>query len=152
MRPFGAFGVAVNVRGMSGAPYNITTGRDDNGDGVFNDRPAGTRRNAALTASQWDLGLRLSYSVSFGPPLDSSGGGGGMMVVMRSGEGGGMPGGMGSGPSNKRFRVDFYASAQNVTNHDNFVGYSGVITSPFFGLPTNVINPRKIELGMRFGF
>jgi hypothetical protein len=63
-----------------------------------------------------------------------------------------MPGGMGSGPSNKRFRVDFYASAQNVTNHHNFVGYSGVITSPFFGQATNVINPRKIELGMRFGF
>ena len=26
---------------MSGTPYNLTTGRDDNGDAIFNDRPAG---------------------------------------------------------------------------------------------------------------
>ena len=38
------------------------------------------------------------------------------------------------------------------TNHNNYVGYSGVITSPFFGQPTNVMNPRKVELGVRFGF
>jgi hypothetical protein len=48
--------------------------------------------------------------------------------------------------------VEFYASAQNVTNHDNYIGYSGVVTSPFFGQPTNVLNPRKIEIGARFGF
>ena len=61
-------------------------------------------------------------------------------------------GGFGGGATDKRFRVEFYASAQNVTNHDNYIGYSGVITSPFFGLPTNVLNPRKIEIGTRFGF
>ena len=43
-------------------------------------------------------------------------------------------------------------AAQNVTNRYNYIGYSGVITSQFFGKPTNVLNPRKIELGMRFGF
>jgi hypothetical protein len=32
------------------------------------------------------------------------------------------------------------------------MGYSGVMTSPFFGEPTTVLNPRKIELGARFGF
>ena len=63
-----------------------------------------------------------------------------------------MPGGFGGGATDKRFRVEFYMSAQNVTNHQNFVGYSGVITSPFFGVPTNVLNPRKIEIGTRFGF
>ena len=54
--------------------------------------------------------------------------------------------------ADKRFRIEFYASAQNLTNHDNYIGYSGVLTSPFFGQPTNVLNPRKIELGTRFGF
>jgi hypothetical protein len=39
-----------------------------------------------------------------------------------------------------------------VTNHGNYIGYSGVMTSPFFGRPTTVLNPRKLELGMRFGF
>jgi hypothetical protein len=56
------------------------------------------------------------------------------------------------GADSKRFRLEFYASAQNVTNRRNYTGYSGVMTSPFFGQPTTVLNPRKIELGLRFGF
>ncbi len=69
------------------------------------------------------------------------------------GGGGGMPGGgFGGGAAEKRYRVEFYASAQNVTNHKNYVGYSGVMTSQFFGQPTGVMNPRKVELGVRFGF
>ena len=36
-----------NLRVESAPPYNITTGRDDNQDSIFNDRPAGVGRNAA---------------------------------------------------------------------------------------------------------
>jgi hypothetical protein len=149
MRPVGGLAVAVNARAQSGTPYDVTTGFDDNGDGVFNDRPAGTARNAARTAAQWDLGLRLSYTIGFGQRPQSSGPGG-MVVVM--GGGGGMPGGFTGGAAGSRFRLEFYASAQNVTNHENLSGYSGVVTSPFFGRATNVLNPRKVELGVRFGF
>ena len=39
------FGVSTAAR--SAAPYTITTGRDDNGDTVFNDRPAGVGRNTS---------------------------------------------------------------------------------------------------------
>jgi hypothetical protein len=74
------------------------------------------------------------------------------MVVMIGGPGGGMPGAMGGGATDRRFRLELYASAQNVTNHRNYIGYSGVISSPFYLQPTNVLNPRKIEIGMRFGF
>lgn len=151
MKPFGALGVAVNVRAQSGTPYDVTLGTDANGDGVFNDRPAGLGRNSALTDAQWDVGLRLTYAIGFGQ-RSSPGGGGTVVMIGGGGSGGGMPGGFGGGGGESRFRIEFYASAQNVTNHNNYVGYSGVITSPFFGLPTNVLNPRKIELGMRFGF
>ncbi|MEP7305716.1 MAG: TonB-dependent receptor [Acidobacteriota bacterium] len=43
----------------SGQPLNVTTGRDDNGDTIFNDRPAGVGRNSERTAgfSQFDLGV-----------------------------------------------------------------------------------------------
>jgi len=142
------------VRMQSGSPYNITTGLDDNSDGVFSDRPAGVGRNAALTAWQWDIGARLSYAIGFGPQRQTGGGGGTQVMVAIGGSGGGMPaGGISvSGASDKRFRLEFYASAQNLTNHDNYTGYSGVMTSPFFGQPTTVLNPRKIELGARFGF
>jgi hypothetical protein len=150
MRPFGAFGVALNVRAQSGTPYTITTGRDDNGDGLFNDRPAGTPRNSARTTAQWDAGIRLSYALSFGPRVNTGAGSGGATIIMAGG--GGMPAGIGGAAGDRRFRLELYASAQNVTNHHNYVGYSGVLTSPFFGRPTNVMNPRKVELGMRFGF
>jgi hypothetical protein len=150
MTPIARVGIAVNLRGQSGSPYNVTTGRDLNGDGVFNDRPAGVSRNSALTLGQWDIGLRLTYSLGFGTRTAAAPQSGGTMVVM--GGGGGMAGGFGQAAADKRFQLQFYATAQNLTNHDNFIGYSGVLSSPFFAQPTNVLNPRKIELGMRFGF
>jgi hypothetical protein len=152
MRPTNALGVAVNVRAQSGTPYNITTGLDENADGLFNDRPAGVPRNAARTAAQWDAGVRVSYMIAFGPRVNTGAGSGVGTVIMAGGGGGGMPAGIGSGAADRRFKLEFYASAQNVTNHHNYVGYSGVMTSPFFLEPTNVLNPRKVELGMRFGF
>jgi Carboxypeptidase regulatory-like domain len=145
-------GVTLNFRAQAGSPYNVTTGRDGNADGVFNDRPAGVGRNSALTAPQWDLGMRVSYAIGFGTRPQAAGPGGGSMIVMIGGGGGGMTGGFGGGADNSRFRVEFYASAQNITNHRNYIGYSGVLTSPFFGAPTSVLNPRKVELGVRFGF
>ncbi len=51
-----------------------------------------------------------------------------------------------------RFRIELYLSGQNLLNRANYVGYSGVITSPFFGQPTNVMNPRELQAGIRFGF
>ena len=150
MRPFSTVGIAVNVRALSGTPYTITTGTDDNADGLFNDRPAGTPRNSARTAAQWDSGLRLSYTIAFGPRATGSGTGT-PTIVMAGGGGGGMPTGIGAA-GGRRFRLELYASAQNVTNHRNFVGYSGVLSSPFFGQPTNVLNPRKVEIGARFVF
>ena len=147
-------GISITARAQSGMPYNITTGLDNNRDGVFNDRPAGVGRNSSLTPGQWDLGARLSYSIGFGQRPQGAGGGGQQVMVQIGGPGGGMPaGGMSvSGADNKRYHVEFYAAAQNVTNHSNYIGYSGVMTSPFFGKPTTVMNPRKVEVGTRFAF
>jgi hypothetical protein len=145
--------VSLQFRAQSGSPYNITTGRDDNGDGVFNDRPAGVARNSAWTPGQWDIGGRISYAVGFGKRAQASGGGQqGMVVVIGGGGGGGPMGGFGGGASDKRYQINFYMAGSNLTNHNNYVGFSGVQTSPFFGQATNVLNPRKLELGLRFGF
>ena len=151
MQPIPGWAVSAQLRAQSGMPYNVTAGQDLNQDGVFNDRPDGIGRNTELTDAQWDLGLRVSYVIGFGERAATGAGGG--TVIMMGGPGGGMPGGFGgAGAANKRYRIEFYVAAQNVTNHDNYIGYSGVVTSPFFGQPTNVLNPRKIELGARFGF
>lgn len=53
------FDVAPVVFVSSGQPLNVTTGRDDNGDTVFNDRPAGVGRNSERSPgfSQVDLSV-----------------------------------------------------------------------------------------------
>ena len=53
---------------------------------------------------------------------------------------------------NVRYRMTFSVQAQNLTNRDNFTGYSGVLTSPFFGRPTMVLNPRRVVLNVGFNF
>src|SRR5690606_27710953 len=63
----------LNMQVTSARPYTITTGRDDNGDTVFNDRPEGVGRNSARGAGSVNANLRISKSFGFGP---STGGGG----------------------------------------------------------------------------
>ena len=99
----------MNVQGASAAPYNITTGFDNNGDTVFNDRPAGVGRNSARGASQWTTNIRVNKSIGLGgmrqgppsmpiPPSPSSGGalnqrvGGGGLGGAGGGDGGGSGG------------------------------------------------------------
>ncbi len=50
----------------SGQPLNVVTGGDDNGDTIFNDRPAGVERNTERTSgySQLDLGIRRLFRVA----------------------------------------------------------------------------------------
>ena len=54
------FHVSGIVNVWSGLPYNITTGKDDNYDTVFNDRPLGLWRNAGRAAGYTDVDLRLT--------------------------------------------------------------------------------------------
>jgi hypothetical protein len=62
-QPWG-FQMRVNPTWSSGRPYNITTGRDDNGDGTINDRPTGVRRNSGNGPSNYNLNLTFSKTVS----------------------------------------------------------------------------------------
>lgn len=149
--------VTLNGSMQSGAPYNITTGRDDNADTVFNDRPAGVGRNSERGERIWDAGARLAYAFGFGQRETASAGSGGpVMIVQRVGGavGDGMMSAFGgaSGAENKRLRIELFASVQNLFNNVNPVGYSGVMTSPFFGRPTAAMPGRRVELGARFGF
>ena len=41
MQPMRNMTLGMNVRALSGMPYNVTTGRDDNGDGVIDDATDG---------------------------------------------------------------------------------------------------------------
>jgi len=143
--------VGLNLRAQSGSPYNITTGFDNNGDGLFNDRPAGISRNAARGGWQVDLGGRLSYAIGFGKPRAQTGPGG-QQIAITMGSGGGMAAGFGGGAADKRVRIEFYASGQNLLNRVNYTAYSFVQTSPFYGRAIAAAQPRKFQVGVRVGF
>ncbi len=144
------FNISTIFQATSALPYNITTGFDNNGDTVINDRPLGVGRNSARGASRWEIGSRLSWGKDFGPEQQQTGGPQVRMVRIGGGDGAAPPSiGMGA---TKKYRLEFYAQAFNLLNHANLGAFSGVQTSPFFGQATSAQSPRRMELGMRFNF
>ena len=145
------FGISAIVQATSALPYNVTTGFDNNGDTVINDRPAGMGRNAARSAPRWEIGSRLSWGKDFGPEQQQTGGPQIRMVrVGAGGEGASAPSiGMGG---NKKYHLEFYAQAFNLLNHTNLGVFNGVWVSPYFGRATSAQAPRRMEVGLRFNF
>ena len=144
------FTTSWNLNITSGAPYTLQTGRDDNGDLIFNDRPFGVARNTQRAKEQLSLNGLFSYSFTFGrrntnapPPtgIFITAGGAGAPNVQTI-----------AVPQAGRFRVGINVQAQNITNRANYVGYSGVMTSPFFGRARDVANPRRVDVSVNFGF
>jgi hypothetical protein len=135
----------VNFNTASGNPYTIRTGFDENGDLIYNDRPDGIGRNTERGEQQWNLNMAAAYTILFGrqttlpPGIGVVGGGGGPQVVTVNNSG-------------QRFRIQFVVQVQNVTNNANYTGYSGVLTSPFFGQPTAVQGTRKVDIGVQLQF
>jgi hypothetical protein len=130
-------GFRLSVNGLvyqSGAPYNITTGRDDNHDLVINDRPLDASgrmigRNSARGAARWgDLSMRLGRGFAFG---------------RRSAERGAPPPGG---------NLEFFAQADNVLNRVNFTNYAGTMTSRLFAQPTAASQARRVQVGANFRF
>jgi hypothetical protein len=140
------FTFSVGVSASSAPPYTLLTGQDNNGDGIFNDRPAGVGRNTLRASGQHNVNLFAGYNFAFGhssaplPPGIGVFGAGGATQIRTIDQG------------QARFRLQVYVQAFNVTNEANFIGYSGTLTSPFFGQPTAVTNMRKIDFGINFGF
>ena len=57
---------SLTLAANTGTPYNVTTGFDDNGDAIFNDRPAGGTRNSVRTAAQYTWSLNATYGINVG--------------------------------------------------------------------------------------
>jgi hypothetical protein len=132
----GGFRMAAFYRMQSALPYNITLGTDPNGDGVANERPAGVTRNSGRGTATTNLDLTLTWRVGLGGRRAQDAAGSNRRP------------GSGDDP----FRVEVFAHATNVLNIVNMVNFSGVLTSPFFGLPTAAALPRRIALGTRVWF
>jgi len=77
-----------------------------------------------------------------------------MIMIRAVGGGAGdlLSGLAGGGADSKRLRFELFVSAANIFNRVTPLGYSGVMSSPFFGLPTAAAPARKIDLGVKIGF
>ncbi len=137
--------VSLNVSASSAPAYTLLAGIDSNGDGIFNDRPVGVGRNTLRADGQTTLNTYIAYQFAFGrtaplPPGIGVFGGGGATQVRTFDQG------------NARYRLQVFVQAQNLTNQANYLGYSGTLTSPFFGRPTTVSGMRKIDVGFNLNF
>lgn len=142
-----SFAPALNF--TSGTPFNITTGRDNNGDGNFNDRPS-----PAVTDDPRAVATRFGI---FDPnvvngrlPRNAETNPGTLTVDCNLSRTFKM--GATSQGQEARYAVTFNARATNLLNHTNVQGLNGVLASPFFGLANAALAARRVELGVRFTF
>lgn len=138
------YGVRASLSGsiLSGAPYTVRTGFDDNGDTIFNDRPDGLGRNTERGTWRKTVDLRFGWRPSFlGMPTPPGGGRGGDRGPGRGGSGG-----------QRAKGVELYANVSNLFNDVNYTRFAGVLTSPLFGLPTAAAPARQFEFGTRVRF
>ena len=117
---FFTLGVGLSV--YSGKPVNITTGGDDNHDGILNDRPAGISRNTMPGPGMIDLDLNLSHDF----PLSKA--------------------------KKETKVISLSLNSFNVLNHPNYVTYIGAVSSSLFGKPVAAQPPRRMQLDVQFKF
>jgi hypothetical protein len=117
---FFIFGAALSL--YSGKPVNITTGSDDNHDGIINDRPPGVGRNTMHGPGT--IGLDLNLSRDF--PLSKR--------------------------KEEKKILSVSLNSFNVLNHPNYLTYVGTISSQLFGKPVAAQPPRRMQLNVQFKF
>jgi hypothetical protein len=136
----GGLNLTPSILVASGAPFNITTGRDNNNDTIFADRPA--------FAQPGDPGaIATLYGVLNPNPAP------GDRIIPRN-----------FGREPRQITADLSLSksmlkgltvtvdAANLLNTTRLVGSNGVLTSPVFGMPNRALNGRRLELTIRYGF
>jgi hypothetical protein len=137
--------LSLNGRLQSGVPYNLTTGGDDNGDAIFNDRPIGVARNSLRGDYTTQTDFRLAWTVPVQGPRGA--------VGLQRGPGGPRGGGGRPGAGNQpQRRIEMYLFVTNLLNRVNRSSYVGVLTSPLFGQPTSAQAARRVEMGLRFNY
>jgi len=124
-----AFRLGLMLVANSGAPFNITTGSDDNGDGVANDRPPGVTRNTGQGPGFVQTDLRISKVFTFFKgPLNEDGD----VSAFR--------------------KMELSFDAFNLFNHTNLTSIIGQVSSPRFGQATTALPARTIQMSIRFNF
>jgi hypothetical protein len=146
-----AVNLSFQFNAASGMPYNITTGFDNNGDGVFNDRPvfaAGQSGDAEVPVYETRFGLlspegpgtsigrdagTLPWNVHLDANLSRN-----FVLPHRAGKAGSS--------------LNVNLRSTNLLNHNNVLAVGGVLGSPLFGQAYQSDPGRRIEVGLRYSF
>ena len=142
-----AVNLSMQFNAASGLPYNITTGFDNNGDGVFNDRPVfatasssnvydtrfgllspegpGTSIGRNAGTLPWNVHLDVNLSRTFALPHKTGKTAQSVALNVRS---------------------------TNLLNHTNVLAVGGVLGSPLFAQAYQADNGRRVEAGLRWSF
>ncbi|MGI9036163.1 MAG: hypothetical protein ACR2GD_09010 [Pyrinomonadaceae bacterium] len=130
---------------QSPLPYTITTGRDDNGDTVFNDRPAGVKRNTKRGAWFKQVDLRLSWRI----PIAKRGG---STKDDKSQTKTNNPQTAAALDFLKNYSIGVDVTIENVFNQTNLQNFVGNQLSPFYRRATFAAPARQIQIGLNFFF
>ena len=142
-----AVSLSMQFDAASGLPYNVTTGFDNNGDGIFNDRPTfSTDSTATLYPTRfgtlspdapgttigrnagtlpWNVHLDTNLSRSFALPHR---------------------------PGKEAQSLAVNVRSTNLLNHTNVTAVGGVLGSPLFAQPYLADPGRRVEAGLRWSF
>jgi hypothetical protein len=119
------FKLGAVLAATTGPPFDITTGYDEDNDGVANDRPPGVTRNTGRGPGTVQLDLRFGKSFRVPRPANRD-----------------------RTSRNLEFDVDTF----NVLNRTNLNDFVGIETSPFFGRANSALPARIIQLSFRYHF
>lgn len=114
----------------SGLPFNITTGFDDNGDLVANDRPPLTMRNTGRGPGLAQLDVRFTKMFRLWRPIPQRADKSARKL------------------QNLELRFDVF----NVFNRPNYVNFVGERSSPFFGRANTALQPRTMQVSIKYEF
>lgn len=138
----GGFQIGALMQARSGLPWNVTTGIDNNGDTIINDRPdlvnaSGSRTDRSTYSSVAGRVGTLGRNANVGPRF--------LVVDARA----------------SKFvklgtrRFEAFVEAFNLTNRTNLGLPNGNLRAATFGTSTGLASnatPRQMELGFRFDF
>ena len=140
--------VMMYVQGSTATPYTVRTGIDDNGDLMFNDRPIGVGTQHGARGRPVDV-IRYVLVHDRARQEEAAGRHGHHRHFVRSRGCVDHAGQLWRAvPLSRGVQPDRAEPDQP----PNYVGYSGVMTSPFFRKPTMVEGVRTMNLGISVSF
>jgi hypothetical protein len=129
-----------------GHPYNITTGTDNNGDGVFTDRPAyATATGPGVYATRFGLLTTNTVNGNVSANIGTMPGAIHLDVNLSRAFN------LGAKNKDQPRMLTFSARSANLLNHTNVTAVNSVLSSSL-GQSVAAETARRMELGARFSF